>query len=53
MDTLFWASFGAMALLLLARFVVPMIAPNSMIARILTTAIKVGDDDTDADHERR
>lgn len=53
MDTLFWASFGAMAVVLLARFVVPMIAPESLAARILTTAIKFSDDETDADRERR
>lgn len=53
MDTLFWVSFGAMALLLLLRFVVPMIAPGSMAARVLTRAIKFGEDDADADRERR
>ena len=53
MDTLFWASFWAMTLLLLARFVVPIVAPGSMAARILTAMIKFGDDDADPDRERR
>ncbi|UYP67899.1 hypothetical protein OIU14_15745 [Thalassobacter stenotrophicus] len=53
MDTLFWASFGAITLLLLARFVVPIVAPVSMAARLLTATIKFGDDDADPDRERR
>lgn len=42
-----------MALLLLARFVVPVIAPDTMLARWLTRAIKFGDDETDPDREQR
>lgn len=52
MNTLFWASFGAMTFLLLARLVVPIVAPGSMVARILTATIKFGDDDADPDRER-
>lgn len=52
MDTLFWTSLGAMALLLLARFVLPIVAPDTMLARWLTAAIKFGDDESDPDREQ-
>lgn len=42
-----------MALLLLARFLVPAIAPDTMLARWLTAAIKFGDDESDPDREQR
>lgn len=53
MDMLFWTAFGSMAMLLLARFFVPMVAPDSLLARWLCAAIKFSDDDTDADRKTR
>ena len=53
MDLLFWTSFSAMALLLIARVAVPVLAPDTLAARWLTATIKFGDDEPEQEREKR
>lgn len=50
MVTLFWCSVAAMAALLVARWVIPAVAPDTKMARGLTTLVALElDEDSDED----
>jgi hypothetical protein len=50
MDTLFfWTAFGSLAIVLAARFLVPIFAPDTLLARWLMAAIKFGEEPSDSE----
>lgn len=53
LDTLFWTAFSFMALVLGARAVMPIIAPDTWITRQLKARLRFGEDGEQQDPDNR